>query len=309
MNPLLVTSYVSPDTDGTACLVAYTEYLNKTGLFCEAGIIGELHVEAKYVFDKFGLTYPKQIQNDEAYDKVILVDSSDINALEGKINPLKVIEIIDHRKVHEADKFINAKSQIELVGAAATLVAEKFKQNNVSISKESAILIYIAIISNTLNFKNSVTTERDKLIVAWLKDQIQIPDTFVKELFVAKSDVSGDKLGQRIEDDFSSYNFGAKKVGIAQLEICDAQNLLQSRLNEINEVLTKIKVQLKLDYVFQNTIDLDENKSYLITNHKPTQVLLNKLFDAPFNSSVAILPSVMMRKQITPLLKSALEEI
>lgn len=309
MKPILVTSYVSPDTDGTACLVAYAEYLNKTGLACESSIIGELHVEAKYVFDKFGISYPKQIQNDEAFDKVILVDSSDINALEGKINPTKVVEIIDHRKVHEADKFINAKSQIELVGAAATLVAEKFKQNNIPISKEAAVLIYAAIVSNTLNFKNSVTTERDKLIAAWLKEQIQIPEDFVKELFVAKSDLSGEKLNQRIEDDFSCFDFGGKKVGIAQLEVCDVKNLLQSRLNEINEALIKIKSQLKLDYVFQNTIDLDENKSYLVTNHLATQNLLNNILGVSFNNNVAALPKVMMRKQITPLLKDNLENL
>src|SRR3989338_2413616 len=132
------------------------------------GIIGEPHDEAKYILDRFGFEYPPMIESADNFDEVILVDASDLNGLEGKISAEKVIEIIDHRKIHEADKFSKAKAQIELVGAAATLVAEKFIQNKVDISKESATLVYGAIISNTLNFKGSVTTDRDKVAAEWL---------------------------------------------------------------------------------------------------------------------------------------------
>jgi manganese-dependent inorganic pyrophosphatase len=216
MKPTLVTCYVNPDLDGVAGAMAYAEYLQKTGQDVVAGIIGEPHDEAKYILDRFGIPYPRMILNADDFEKVILVDASDLNGLEGKISSDKVIEIFDHRKVHEADKFPNAKVQIELVGAAATLIAEKFMKNNVAISKESAILVCGAIISNTLNFKGTVTTDRDKTAVALLNKIAGLSENFWKELFTAKSDLSGAKLAERIESDSAWFEIGGKKIGIAQ---------------------------------------------------------------------------------------------
>ncbi|MFA6282432.1 MAG: DHH family phosphoesterase, partial [Candidatus Omnitrophota bacterium] len=126
MKPILITCYVNPDLDGVAGVLAYCEFLQKTGRDTVAGIIGEPHDEAKYILDRYNLTYPKSIIDAGDFDEVILVDASDLNGLEGHINPEKVIEIIDHRKINEADKFPGAKVQIELVGSASTLIAEKF---------------------------------------------------------------------------------------------------------------------------------------------------------------------------------------
>ena len=178
MKPILITCYVSPDLDGVAGAVAYGEFLQKAGKDVVVGIIGELNDEAGYIFDRFGFSHPKTVPDADGYDEVILVDASELSGLEGKIPAEKVIEIIDHRTINDADKFPNAKAQIELVGAAATLVAEKFIQNKADISKESATLLYGAIVSNTLNFKGSVTTERDRVAAVWLNQTAGLPEAF-----------------------------------------------------------------------------------------------------------------------------------
>ena len=114
MKPTLVTCYVNPDLDGVAGAIAYGEFLQKTGKNAVVGIIGEPHDEAKYILDRFGFEYPPIIENADNFDEVILVDASDLNGLEGKISAEKVIEIIDHRKVHEADKFPKPKHKLSL---------------------------------------------------------------------------------------------------------------------------------------------------------------------------------------------------
>lgn len=309
MKPILITCYVNPDLDGVAGAIAYAEFLQKTGKKAIAGIIGEPHDEAKYVLDRFSLTYPVIISNADDFSEVILVDASDLNGLEGKVSPDKVIEIIDHRKVHEADKFPNAKVCIELVGAAATLVAERFMKNNLEVSKESAILLYSAIISNTLNFKGSVTTERDKQVASWLNQVAKLPETFWKELFMAKSDLSGKKLAERIEGDFTWFVIGGKKVGIAQIEIIGAKKLLDERGTEIIQVLEKIKREMDLDFVFQNTIELEDGKNFFVAQDVETQTLLGKVLDVQFAGDVAERPDLIMRKQIVPLLKKELDNL
>ena len=233
MQSILVTSYVNPDLDGIASVVAYAEFLKKISKKNVAGIIGEPHFEAKYIFDRFGFSYPESIINTDNFDEVILIDASDFKVLEGKILPEKVVEIIDHRKVHEADKFPKAEVQIELVGSVATLVAEKFIKNNIEISKKSATLLFSAIISNTLNFKGSVTTDRDKKAAEWLNQAAKLPEDFWKDLFIAKSDLSDNKLTDRINDDFAWFVMGGKKVGIAQIEMIGAKKLIDERGIEI----------------------------------------------------------------------------
>ncbi len=308
MPPILITCYVNPDLDGVAGAVAYVEFLQKTVKNAVASIIGEIHDETKYILDRFGFEYPRIILNANNFDEVILVDSSDLNGLEGKIAPQKVIEIIDHRKVHEANKFPNAKVQIELVGAAATLVAEKFIQNKIEISKQSATLLLGAIISNTLNFKGSVTTERDRVAATWLNQTAELPNDFWKDLFIAKSDLSGNKLAERIEGDFAWFIMGDKKVGIAQIEMIGAQKLINERSAEIIEVLAKITKEMNLDFVFQNTIELENDKNFFVTQDSATQKLLTKVFQVQFNGVIAEGSNLIMRKQIVPLLKSELEK-
>lgn len=308
MKSILVTSYVNPDLDGVAGIIAYTEFLQKMGKNAVAGIIGKPHDEAKYTLNRFDFEYPKIIPNTDNFDEVILVDVSDLKELEGKISPEKVIEIIDHRKVHEADKFPKAKVQIELVGAVATLVAERFVQNNIKISKKSAMLLFSAIISNTLNFKGSVTTDRDKKVAEWLNRIAKLPKNFWKELFTAKSDLSGRKLAERIKSDFAWFVVSGKKVGIAQIEMIGAKKLIGERGKDIIQILEKLKAEMNLDFVFQNTIELEDCKNFLVANDVKIKELLEKIFNVKFSGISAEKSQLIMRKQIVPLLKQELEK-
>lgn len=304
---IIVTAYVNPDLDGFASAVAYAEYLQKTGKDAAAGIIGGPDIETKYILKRFNFDEPKYLNDTDDYDKIILTDASELNGLLGKVDPVKVMEVIDHRRINQADKFPNAKFQIEFVGAAATLIAEKFMRNKIIISKSSAILLYGAIISNTLNFKAGVTTDRDRTAEKWLNTRAKLPTDFWKDLFRAKSDLSCSKLAERIENDFARFEIGGNQVGIAQIEIIGVKKLLDERLNEIISTLDKIKREKNLDIIFQNTIELDEMKNYIIATDPETQNLLTRALTIKFTGSVAIRSELIMRKQIVPLLKEELE--
>jgi inorganic pyrophosphatase/exopolyphosphatase len=307
MKPILVTSYVNPDLDGVSGAIAYAEFFQKTGTPAVAAVIGELHEEAAYLFNRFSFERPQRVANSHDVDRVVLVDTSDLKNLEGTIEPEKVIEIIDHRAVHEAGSFPNAKVQIELVGAAATLVTERFMQGHVDISPSSAILLCGGIISNTLNFRATMTTDRDHRAYAWLNNIANLPNDFWRELFMAKSDLSGEKLAERIKGDFSQFVFGGKKLGIAQIEMIGAESLIHERGQEIAVILKSIKEQLRLDLIFLNTIELEACKNVFIATDPDMQQLLEQVLKVSFKGGVAQRPTFLMRKQIAPLLREALE--
>lgn len=309
MKPILITSYVEPDLDGTAGAIAYSEYLNKTGLNTVASFIGNPHEEADYVLKKFGIPYPNILFDTNDFNQIILVDASDLNGLEGKMQAEKIVEVIDHRSINEAEKFTNAKIQIELVGAAATLVAEKFIKNNIEISKSSAILLLSAIISNTLNFKGGITTDRDRLAYQFLNKIADLPEDYWKELFGAKSNLDGSKLSQRIVGDLAWFKkFGNKTVGIAQIEMIGGQKLVENRLKEITTTLEKIKAEKNFDFIFLNLIELADCFNIFITSDTNTKNLLEKILSVRFDGNYAKRQNLIMRKQIVPLIKQELEK-
>lgn len=305
MDKIVVTSNASPDLDGFSCAIAYAEYLNKTDNPAVVRIFGNPHIEATYLLQRFGF----EVEEDKntPLDSVVLVDTSGLWGFDESIHPENVIEIIDHRQVNESEAFINAKLQIELVGAAATLVAERFYKNNVDISAMAATLLYGAIVSNTLNFRSKTTTDRDHQMAEWLNNKLGLTTEFIEDMFRAKSDVSGDNLTKRIDADFAWFQLEDKRIGIAQLEIMDVKQLLATREKEILEILDNFKLKNQLDNIFISFIDLGEYFNVFVSDDIDMQMLLEKTLKIKFQDNVAIREGFIMRKELVPLLKESLD--
>lgn len=301
MNKVIITSYTDPDLDGFACAVAYAELLNKIGTPAGVRFFGNRHVEALYLLEKFDIQVNEDIATN--LDKIILVDASELRDLDQFIKPESVVEVIDHRKINDAASFKNAKVQIEFVGAAATLVAERFLQQNIKISLQAATLLYAAIASNTLNFRLPGTTDRDRAMASWLQQTFAPPQNFVDDMFRAKSDVTGDKLEQRIVSDFAWFQLGSQRVGVAQLEVMDVKHLIMHRQKEIFKILENLLRQDTLDRIFISLIDLGEEFNAFCTDDPLIQNILSKILDVTFTNNIAIRKGFIMRKEIVPLLK------
>ncbi len=301
METKTVTSYTEPDLDGYSCAIAYAEFLNKTDTPAMVRLFGKPHIEATHLVEKFGF---KIEQDDQAtLEKVVLVDASEIKNFNTLIDFKNVVEVIDHRKMNDAPMFINANVQIEFVGAAATLIAEKFQQNNIKISKASATLLYGAIVSNTLNFRAKVTTDRDRAMAKWLNGQLGFTKEFIDDMFRAKSDVTGQKLMERIDADFAIFPFGKKKLGFGQLEITDVKSLISTRKDELLSILETLKTNDGLDAVFSSFIDLGEGFNAFVTEDIELQSILSEILDIKFEDGVAFRDGYIMRKELAPLLK------
>ncbi len=303
---ILVTAYQNPDLDGTACAFAYSEFLKKKGEDAVAGIFGTIHREAQFVFDEFGISKMKNAEKlVEKYENIVLVDSSDLKGISKEIDPSKVVGIIDHRKINQANKFPNAKVQIELVGSAATLIAEKFYKNKIEISKESAALLYSSIVSNTVNFQANVTTERDRKMAKWLKNHLSLPKNYIHEMFEHKSNF--DKpLKDVFLNDFAYFDFKTK-IGIVQLEIVKVDDFIKNNFDSILKALDEIKQQNALDVMFLSCIDVEKAFNKFVIIDKKSEELVTKIFNIKFENNVAKRNAIIMRKEIVPLIKGFLE--
>lgn len=290
------TSYISPDLDGTSSMYAYSEFLRKTGKNSDYYIEGTPMHEAEIVCDMFNITLKgaKEISQE---DKVVVVDTNDLQLI-----PVKkienIVEFIDHHIKHDnSEKCKNANFQIEMVGAAATLVAERFFKNNVEISRESAVLLYYGIISNTINLKAKVTTPKDLEMAKWLKKQCkEISDEKVKEIFIKKSQIR-DSLKDEMEVQVV-WNFGDKKITIGQLEYANIEEFLKENEERTREILQEVKRENQLDYIVLNCVDILNGYSTILVIDKETEKIISNLLNVKFENQKVKTNELILRKEI-----------
>ena len=155
---IFITSYHSPDIDGVACCIGYSELLSKLGTKAETTYFGDLSREVEFV-KRYTNFFPLKKHSGEYPEdaEFVLVDTADPDAIETTIPPERVKEI--------------------------------FKKNNLGPSQKVAVYLYSAIISNTVNFKNSVTAQRDINAANWLKPISQVGDDYIRKMFEYKSKI------------------------------------------------------------------------------------------------------------------------
>jgi inorganic pyrophosphatase/exopolyphosphatase len=304
---IIVTSYDNPDLDGIACSIAYTELLNKIGMKAKAVYYGDLGIEVGFV-KKYTKYFPVE-KHEGKYDsnfKFVLVDTADPDAIEPTITPEKVIVIFDHRELVFVEKFINAKNTIELVGSCATLITEEFKKRKLKPSVNSAIYLYSAIISNTINFKNTVTTKRDRGAAKWLKGFIDLPKDYIKQMFSSKSSVNSKNLYQVLFQNFATKTVGDKSVGIAQIEIVDLEKTINNLQCELIKSLTKLKEENNLDYTLFSGVDIYKGFNIFYTIDSKSLQLFSKVLEISNLQPGYKTNNILMRKQIWPKLEKIL---
>jgi len=306
---IFVTSYDSPDLDGIACAIAYSEFLNKEGKKAEAVYYGDLGLEVEFV-KQYTNYFPveKHTGGFLAESQFILVDAADPDELEKTVIPQKVIEIIDHHPYTFTEVFVNAKKTIELVGSCATLVTERLQKEQFIPSKETVIYLYSAIISNTVNFKNTITTQRDIDAANYLQSLVKLPDDYIRQMFSSKSKLTKENLYHVIFQDFFAKPINGKRVGIGQIEIVDLDETVTSLWDELVAVLERIRKEDKLDYVFLVGIDLYKGRTMFISIDKESHTLFSKVLDIPDLKMKHIIDFIMMRKQVWPKVDKVLEK-
>jgi len=302
---IIVTPKINPDLDGYACSFAYAELLRKKGQEAIGIAAGQIQREIQFLNKEFDFEQlPSNSEIIKSADSIVLVDASSLKGLPMEIEVKKVVEVIDHRNTPKTNElFPNAKIQIEKVGAAATLVGERFKQEGMKISNKAAILLYCAIVSNTLNFNVDFVSAKDRTIFNWLKEKVNIPNNLVHRMFEYKSQFDSESFEKTIIGDFKEIEIENKLVGIAQLEIIGLEKTLDRWEKQLFEILEKLQREKGLDFIFLTSVDLEKGINIFATHHNAIKDLLEKFLDVSFKDNFAKKKGFLLRKQIIPMLK------
>lgn len=305
---VIVTCYQNPDLDGYASAYAYAELLQKLGVKAQAAISGAPSQEAEFVIKK---ARAEDVGNAkkllESADAIILVDASDTAGIDEKVKPSKVVEVIDHRMHNEAESFKNAHIEIEVVGATSTMVAEKFIERGIRISEASATLLYCGIASNTINFKNRLTTHRDKRTADWIKSQVEIPHDLVERMFKAKSVFKDESLYHIIEGNMALYKFKRALTAISQLEIVEAGKFVEKNSTDLLRDLRKLANKYEAKHIILSMIDVNEGHNIFLAPEEQDQKILVDTLNVEFTDGIGFTEGIIMRKELVPILHAHIE--
>jgi len=302
----IVTGCEGPDLDGIACMIAYSEFLNATGIEAKASYIGKLDLETNFV-GKFTNYFPLSDRSYPQDADYVLVDTANPDIIDNNIPIDRVVTVFDHRQLVYTNKFTNADLHIELVGSCATLIAEEFQKAKVIPTKNTAIYLYSAIIFSTINFKNSVTTDRDIKAAEWLLSIAKLGEGFVRDLFSAKSQISSSNLYDILSQDFSIKTLSDHKIGIAQIEMVDINRFLSGFKQPLQEALSKLKTDNNLEYIFFNGIDVIDGYSLFVAIDSASADIFSSILGIPRFEYSHQYPSILMRKQIWPKVEEYLK--
>ena len=230
----------------------------------------------------------------------ILVDCNDLSKICSKVTPKNIVEVIDHHEISEdAKNFINANLDIQKVGAMATLVVEKFIDENIKPSLQAATLLYHAIASNTINLKGGVTTQRDLKAFNFLEklySQDLSPQN-ITDIFVQKSKI--DDVQKAVLSDLKIISPQNHTTVIGQLELVNARDFCCKNDAELRKIVRLISEQYKTENVMINMIDiLNGFNIMLCTSQGFLKNNLTDVFGLDFKNGIANTDKIIMRKQI-----------
>lgn len=280
------------DIDGLACCIAYQNLLTLKGLKSIVLLPGPLNETVPNSLRN--ILYKKSLNKDpnETYEYIIM-DVSNPDFLSKIIENEKIVELYDHRSSYESywKEKLGEKAKIEMVGACATLIWEEFVKTNLNIDEEGGILLYTAILSNTLNLKSQVTTDRDIKALEEIRKQIKIPENWEANYFNEVSEAILKNPREAMMNDTKKVTINGVDYKIIQIELWDNETFVKKNMKLIEELLNT-------ENSFFTSPNISQGFNYIVAKNEELKEKLKRVVGAEFNGNLVKTNKLWLRKEI-----------
>lgn len=266
------------DIDALACAEAYNEFLLGSGQRSQVVFTPQVNATVPPMI--------RQLQGarirgsdwvpTEAHLKFVVMDVSNPDYFDPIVKASGIAEIFDHHYGHEeywlAEKSV--KATIEPIGACATLVWERIReQNGESHLSEAAIqMLMAAILSNSLNFKSQGSTIRDEQAYAALAARIGAGHEWKERFFTEVGQhIAADPVKALLQDQ-KIVKLGSSDFWMGQIELWDAQALTSPEFGQmIMHMLSNVGPGLA------NIVSIEKGVNYIYADSVQTMAFIRDL--------------------------------
>ena len=297
MAQILVMGHLNPDNDAIMSAYTFAQLKNMTDSENEykAVRLGPLPAESAMIFEENGLTPPELIDHVEEGQKVILTDHNELGQAVKGIENAEVIEVIDHHRIAD----LSTAAPITFInmpwGSTCTVVAHLYDYYGIALDKATASCLLSAMLTDTVILKSPTATDIDRKTVEKLAGIIGEDYTkFGMRVFKSRGcddDVTAEEICTR---DSKEFNFGGKKVWIAQYETIDLEGL-RARTAEITGEVQKIQKEKGYDAALMLLTDiLVEGSDFIAAGDV---AFIEDAFGISFAEGPVWMPGVLSRKK------------
>ena len=298
---VLIFGHKNPDTDSICSSLVKERLDKKLGKEnCKAVRLGKVNKETKYVLDYLKLEEPELIESVEEGQEVILVDHNEFNQSVEGIEKAKILEVVDHHRIANFETGEPLYYTARPFGCTSTILFEEYKEKEIEISKEEAILMASSIMSDTLLLKSPTTTEHDKRALEELEKIAGIDiKEYGLEMLKAGTDLNDFTAEELISLDAKSLDKNGTKFVIAQVNTVSIPDVLKRQEELENAINEEIKSKGLELFVLAITDILNSNSEIIALGNKVEAV--EKAFGKELENNRAFLEGVVSRKkQILP---------
>lgn len=295
---VVTSGYQYIDIDAYGGCIAYAELLNLLGNKAVVASTAPVN-ESVTPTIRAWKTDLKNSYEPASDDEYVLVDISDPDFFDKFVAPERVSEVIDHHMdfVDYWQERLGSSAHIEFIGAACTLVFERWKSAGKLeyISETSARLLVAGILDNTLKFEASVTTERDRHAYEELQRYAHLSADWPAEYFTECQRTILADVRTALSNDSKTMSFPsyANPLRVGQLVVWDAKEAIGKYSNDI-----KTTMSLSAQGWFVNIVSIAEGKNYLMADNNAVQSFLENLLDVRFADGTATTDRLWLRKEI-----------
>ena len=236
--------------------------------------------------------------------RVLLVDHAETGQSVKGVEKAQVVEILDHHHIGDIETNIPIPAVFDPVGSTSTLIVERFKASGLRPERSTATMLLAAVLSDTVILNSPTTTERDRDVVRYLEEMLDVDaEAFGMEMFEASSDVSDVSAEEIVNRDAKEYGTASGKMSVSQVETVGTG--LLERKDELLEALEDLRA--KNGYIFSALMvtDIIAGRTELLCAGDCAPV--ERAFDERTEDGVIDLPGVMSRKkQVAPKLLAVL---
>ena len=298
---VLIFGHKNPDTD-SICSAMVKEKLNiKNGHNnSKAMRLGEISKETKYVLDYLNLKAPELLEEVEENQKVILVDHNEFSQSVKGIENAKIIGVVDHHRIANFETSEPLYYTARPYGCTCTILYKDFVEKGLEISKEEAILMASAIMSDTLILKSPTTTKHDEKALEELEKIAGIDiKAYGLEMLKAGTNLSDFTAEELINLDAKKIEKNGVGIVIAQVNTVSIEETLE-RKEELEKAINGEIEKQGLDLFILAITDILNSNSQIIALGNKSKVT-EKAFGKELENNSMFLEGVVSRKkQILP---------
>ncbi|MFV0288821.1 MAG: manganese-dependent inorganic pyrophosphatase [Mycoplasmatales bacterium] len=298
----IVFGHQNPDTDTICSALVYALGQQQLGNEVTPYRLGDLNKETIYVLNYLKMPEPKLL-TEVTNEEVVLVDHNEFSQSIKNIKEANIVAVYDHHRVANFETKNPIDITIKPVGCTTTVLYDEFKNEKVTITKEMAVLMVSAIISDTLLFKSPTCTAKDIKVG---KDLAQIAEldlnTYGMEMLKAGTDLAEFTTNKLLDLDTKVFEIENNKYEIGQINTVDIKEVQAQRNEELIEKITKRVVDNKLGaFIFIITDIVNSDSIAYVIGELANEVA--QKFDSQLEGNIIKLPGVVSRKkQVVPFL-------